>query len=235
MGTQEGFLTHYLLMFRKWLWLILSVVIVIVVITLIDTVRTRPVYQATARLLIEREHPHIIPFDEAIGRSPVVDPMVSYSSYYQTQYKLLQSRSLAQRVIQSLKLEDHPEFVGTPAPTRIFDQIKQWPRAAIATLVNRLRPAAQPAPPGSAPPGLQPHHAALVDQFLARLQVAPIPDTRLVDISFTAHDPALAAQVANAFARIHIDHNLESRFAASQDAVDWLNQRVQGSSHDLTY
>ncbi len=81
MGTQEGFLQHSLLMFRKWLWLILAVVCIIVTITLIDTVRTRPVYQATARLLIEREHPHIIPFDEAIGRSPVVDPMVSYSSY----------------------------------------------------------------------------------------------------------------------------------------------------------
>lgn len=73
----------------------------------------------------------------------------------------------------------------------------------------------------------RPAYVALVDQFLARLNVTPIPDTRLVDISFTAHDPALAAQVANAFARIHIDHNLETRFAASQEAVDWLNLRVQ--------
>ncbi len=79
MGAQEGFLQHYLFIFRKWLWLILSVMCAIVTITLIDTVRTRPVYQATTQLLIEREHPHIIPFDEAIGRSPVVDPMVSYS------------------------------------------------------------------------------------------------------------------------------------------------------------
>ncbi|ETX03413.1 MAG: hypothetical protein ETSY2_33575, partial [Candidatus Entotheonella gemina] len=227
MGAQEGFLQYYLLMFRKWLWLILSVVCVMVTVTLIDTVRTRPVYQATARLLIEREHPHIIPFDEAIGRSPVVDPMVSYSSYYQTQYKLLQSRSLAQRVIQSLQLEDHPEFSSAPTAPGIFAQIKQWPRTAIAQLVNALRPATRPAGTESAPSTPHSSHAALADQFLARLQVTPIPDTRLVDISFTAHDPALAAQVANAFARIHIDQNLETRFAASQEAVDWLNLRVQ--------
>lgn len=93
--------------------------------------------------------------------------------------------------------------------------------------MKRLRPTPQTSAPDSTSPLPHSIDAALVDQFLARLKVTPIPDTRLVDISFTAHDPALAAQVANAFARIHIDHNLETRFAASQEAVDWLNLRVQ--------
>ncbi len=225
-GPQEGFLRHYLLMFRKWFWLILSVVCVIVTITLIDTARTRPVYQATVRLIIEREHPHIIPFDEAIGRSPVIDPMVSYSSYYQTQYKLLQSRSLAQRVIQSLDLQDHPDFRSPRTTPGLFAQIQQWPRGLVSKLINRLRPAAQIPPTSPATPP-QRSQAALVTSFLGRLKVMPIPDTRLVDVSFTAHDPKLAAQVANTLARIHIDHNLETRFAASQEAVDWLNLRVQ--------
>ncbi len=225
--TQEGFLQHYLLMFRKWLWLILSVVCVIVTLTLIDTARTRPVYQATARLIIEREHPHIIPFDEAIGRSPVVDPMVSYSSYYQTQYKLLQSRSLAQRVIQSLNLQDHPDFTAAQTAPGVFTLIQQWPRRLIAKVINRLRPETKTPPVNRASVTSPSPHAALVAPFLARLTVMPIPDTRLVDISFTAHDPALAAQVVNTLARIHIDQNLENRFAASQEAVDWLNLRVQ--------
>jgi aspartyl/asparaginyl-tRNA synthetase len=42
--------------------------------------------------------------------------------YYQTQYKILESRTLAKRVIQSLKLSEHPEFL--PKPLTPFQQWK---------------------------------------------------------------------------------------------------------------
>ncbi|MDH3599145.1 MAG: polysaccharide biosynthesis tyrosine autokinase, partial [Candidatus Tectomicrobia bacterium] len=227
---QERLLHHYTQVLRKRLWLVLTILCVIITITLIDTARTRPIYQATARLLFEREHPSIIPFNEAMGNSPVIDPMVAYSSYYQTQYKLLQSRSLAQRVIQSLQLQRHPEFTALQDAPGLLSRLKQLPHTLLGTFLGWLRPNIQA--PGDrtqkqAPPSTPDAPATLIDSFLARLEVKPIPDTRLVDVSFTAHDPALAAKIANALARIHIDQNLERRFAASQESVDWLNQRVQ--------
>ena len=227
---QEGLLRHYTQVLRKRLWLVLTVLSVIVTITLIDTARTRPLYKATARLLFEREHPPIIPFNEAMGDNPVIDPMVAYSSYYQTQYKLLQSRSLAQRVIQSLQLQRHPEFTARQGSPGLLSRFKQLPHTLLGMFLRWLRPSVKEPGDGAATqtaPSTSNASANLVDSFLARLEIKPIPDTRLVDVSFTAHDPALAANVANTLSRIHIDQNLERRFEASQESVDWLNQRVQ--------
>ncbi len=229
--VQESLLRHYWQVVRKRWWMIGVVFSLIVITVLIDTVRTRPLYQATMRLLIERENSDIISFDEAVGRKPVIDPAVSYSSYYQTQYEILQSRSLARRVIRTLQLQSHPEFTSAQETPGITQTLKGLPSSLLGTLLRWLP---QPdrsengnttsATAGSAKPDPE---AALVDSVLARLHIKPIPDTRLVEVSFAAHNPELAADAANMLARIYIDQNLEMRFSASQGAVDWLHRRVQ--------
>ena len=68
--------------------------------------------------------------------------------------------------------------------------------------------------------------AGLISDFLRRLTVKPVPETNLVNLSFEAHDPRLAAETANTTARLYIDQNLEMRFASIEEALDWLNKRV---------
>ena len=63
-----------------------------------------PVYRATARILIEREAPKVLNMQELLP----VD--ANSTEFYQTQYKILQSRSLALRVIQALNLSENPVF-----------------------------------------------------------------------------------------------------------------------------
>ncbi len=212
----------------KRLWLILAVVIVIMTIVGIDTIKIRPVYKATARLLIDKEHSDIISFEEAVGQNPVMDPMVSYSSYYQTQYKLLRSRSLARRVVRSLQLHTRSAFTSDDGSPTFGQRLTSLPAAWLGTVLHRLRHYVAPAhmPPASRSAQANPE-AALVQRVLAGLDVEPIADTRLVDVSFSAPDPRLAAEVANAVTRLYLDHHLETRFAASQEAVDWLDRRVQ--------
>ena len=77
---------------------------------------TKPVYQATAQILIEKQEPNVLNFQG------VTDQKAGFGidDYYQTQYKLLQSRSLARSVIQQLNLLNEPErgFFGAPGPGR---------------------------------------------------------------------------------------------------------------------
>lgn len=222
-------LRRYWRLIRKRLGLIVVFGLVGLTVSLIQVVQTSPVYQATAKLLIERDTPKLALFEDVI-------PTHGSDDYYQTQYRILQSRSLARRVIQALELPDHPDFAAQVSSRPLLQSLLQTAGTLLASLMAQLRQlvapeatatlgkatptvAAAPAPPSDP-------EAELVSRFLNRLTVAPVPTTHLVNLSFEAHDPRLAAAVVDTLARHYIDLSLEMRFATVQDALDWLNKRV---------
>ena len=95
----------HILLKRKW-WIISTFLIIVFLAGLYSYTRT-PIFSTSAMLQITQDNP---------GSQVSVDPAAKYldfdslEKFQQTQYKILQSRSLAQRVIQALKLQDHPDF-----------------------------------------------------------------------------------------------------------------------------
>lgn len=87
----------YIINRRKWV-LITSVVVIFTVVTIGNFTAT-PLYQATTRLRIEPQMPKIVPFKELYSISG------RQLDYYNTQYKILKSRSLARKVLDSLPPE----------------------------------------------------------------------------------------------------------------------------------
>jgi polysaccharide biosynthesis transport protein len=65
-----------------------------------------------------------------------------------------------------------------------------------------------------------------IDAFLARLDVAPVRNSRLVDIKYRLGDPGLAQQIVNALGQAYIAQTLEFKFTASKQAGDWLEERL---------
>jgi len=65
LSPREPHLYDYLLILRKQLWLILSFLLAVVTIVSIASFRMQPVYQATARIEIDREDAHLLPFPGA--------------------------------------------------------------------------------------------------------------------------------------------------------------------------
>ncbi len=68
--------------------------------------------------------------------------------------------------------------------------------------------------------------SGLVSAFIGRINISPIRNSRLVDVSFEAKNPVLAAQIANELVRTYIDMNMEIKLTATKDAVKWLNDRI---------
>ena len=66
----------------------------------------------------------------------------------------------------------------------------------------------------------------MISAYLGSLSSTIVPNSRLVDIVFTSVDPQLAAALANGHAHAFIEQNLEFKFLASQDASDWLGDRL---------
>lgn len=112
-------------------WVIISVTIIAMVITLLVSFTMRPVYTARGTVMIEKE-PNILSFEEIFQVETFRD------DYFQTQYKLLQSRSLAERTIEKLKLWQKEEFSGRKPATAVNWNEPVFRRKLIDEFLGRL-------------------------------------------------------------------------------------------------
>lgn len=88
-------------------WLILAVVCVALAVGAAVTLLTQPVYTAEASLQLDREPAKVINTQDPTPS----DELVSGDEFFQTQYALLRSRSLAERVAQALGLDQSDAFI----------------------------------------------------------------------------------------------------------------------------
>ena len=221
-SKQHVNLRDYLRVILKRRWMIFTVFAVIVIMVAIYTYTSTPIYKATTRLVIEKENPNVVSIEEVMA----VDS--SGTDYYQTQYKIIESRAVAKTVIKQLHLEDSEEFFPEPKDDfisnlkqSIQETLTSWKDAVASKLKTETNQKIEPL-------SIKAYRAEvrLVSSFISRIEVTPIPSSRLVDLGFEAKDPVLAAKIVNTLAQAYIDKNLEIKLKAVQDAVNWLHQRI---------
>jgi exopolysaccharide transport family protein len=195
---------RYLAMLHKRRGIVVTSLCLSLAIAVLYNYTTRPVYQATTQILIDRDTPDYLPNKE------LVELVQGGMDYYQTQYQLLKSRELAQRAVERLKLQTHPELATGP-------MMNPWER--VRGLFG-LPPSAVVDPNGIP---LSPAAAA----FRSRVQVEPVAGSRLVNLHFRAYEPQVAADAANALAQLYIEQSLELRFNVSTEATGWLSARLK--------
>lgn len=206
----ELHLTDAVKVLHKRRWTAATSFAIVVVAITVYTFTATPLYEARARLLIETENPNVVSFQQVIEDGP------ASADYYQTQYSILQSRALARRTIDELKLWDSPHFRSRVPEASALGRL----RAFVTTAIGREAPPARPAVDETAA------QSSAIDAFLGNLVVSPIRNSRLVDVRFRSPDAALVARVANVHAENFIEQDLEYRFRASEDATSWLDERL---------
>jgi capsular exopolysaccharide synthesis family protein len=193
---RDPHLIDYLIVLRKHQWLILFFLLTIVSIVTIATFRMQPVYEATARLEIDRENTNAIRFSEQDTYSAYED----LEDYITTQSKILQSETMALMTVKSMGLDRLSEFGGQPGAT------------AVATLPQGGDTAIQ--------------RPASLGAFLGRMTVKRVPNSRLLDVTFESTDPRLAARIVNAHLNNFIEKNFKSRYEAATQASNWLADQL---------
>jgi succinoglycan biosynthesis transport protein ExoP len=191
---REPRLLDYLMVLRKHRWLIVTVFVAVVTIVTIETFRMQNLYQATARIEIDPENRNVLPFGANGDMS--YDMAEDFEVYVQTQSKILVSQTMAMETIKSLNLDQDPRFGGRP-----------------------VNPSTVPVVPAS--DGSQPVSPAL-GAFLGGLSVKLVPNSRLMDVTFTGTDAKLAATIVNAHINNFIEENFRSRYEATTQASTWL-------------
>jgi polysaccharide biosynthesis transport protein len=110
-APHEPHLLDYLVVLRKHQWLILTFMVTVVTVVTIATFKMSPVYQAAARVEVDKESQNVLPFNDNNGYDEYMDT----EDYLETQTKILQSETLALETIKTLDLEQYPQFGGSGA------------------------------------------------------------------------------------------------------------------------
>ena len=197
-------LVEYWRSISKRKWGILALTVLIGILTTLVVFSIRPTYRATTTLLIEQGKNKVVSIEEVYNNLGGAN-----REYYQTQVEIIKSRELAQRVAQKLNLAKHPDFDPT------LDQNISWLTRQTQGWLGDPKPQSEDAV-----------LKRVVRQFSEDLQVQPIRNSQLVQISFTAQDRELAAKVPNALAEVYIESDLEAKVAMTQKASAWMSGRM---------
>ncbi|PYR36173.1 MAG: hypothetical protein DMF90_11095, partial [Acidobacteria bacterium] len=221
----RGNLQDYLRILYRRRWPTVIVFAAVLTLMMLFSYRQVSLYEGRAQLLIEVEQPKVLNFQPATEQQNFLD-------FYPTQYKVLQSRSLARRTIDALDLWNNSVLVG---PRQAAPSLS--PMRYAKGLVSRILPSRPATTEGAAvgqtaaPSGEDavmetPQQAAVIDAFLGRLTISPVKESRLVDLRFRSTDPVLSATVPNGLAKAYIEQTMEFKFDTSREASNWLGQRL---------
>jgi capsular exopolysaccharide synthesis family protein len=194
---------HYLRIALKRRWLILGIASSVLVVGLLVTLMMTPYYTATVRLQIERNAAKIV---EGASVTPI--EVGEDTEFLTTQHKLLQSRSMSERVVSTLKLAGDDTFV------------EQRQFSPLHSLKSILVPDVEDAAASN-------RERVATDILARNLTVAPIRGSRLVEVSYADPDPRVAQRVITAYADAFIAANLDKRFEANAYAKTFLEDQLK--------
>src|SRR5512146_351323 len=144
-------------------WIVVPFFVATVLVTAVVTLRQTRIYDATCTIIIDLAAPRVLEKEQV---QEVVDSGAGASwysrEYYETQYRVITSRAVAQRVADKLQLGANPRFLH-------LEGVPEGPRREAA------RVAADP--------------VAIVQ---ASLHVEPVKDSRIVRIRYEDPDPEIA-------------------------------------------
>ena len=162
------------------------------------TLLMTPTYTASATIQIDRESARVVNVDDVQPQ----ESMIQGEEFFQTQYGLLRSRSLAERVVDSLGLASSDQFLES-----MNAETPRSGEGTAAVQASRRR-------------------EVVLKTVRDNLGISPVRGSRLVVISFSSPDPTLSSNVANAFARNFIQSNLDRKYESSSYAREFLEELI---------
>ncbi len=192
---------------------------VCVALGIITTLLMTPFYTSTSTVEINREQDKVTNVEGVTGS----DSAGQNLEFYQTQYSLLEARSLAERVVRARDLASNDEF---------FEMFGENPsNASILSDASTVQTAAE----------RKRRLRIATDLLLDHVSISPIRGSSLVEISFQSPNRVLSAQVTNAWVEQFIASNLDRRFNSTADARKFLEeqladlkQRLEDSERNLS-
>ena len=215
-------LTHYFRVINASKWRIVSLAGIVTLLVALVVLSMTPIYQATSSLLIESEETNIVSIEQVYGLD------ASKKEYFETQYEILKSRHIAEKVVDKLNLGENPIFTQyLEEEPSVIDDAKAFLKSTLTFLPQNE------SEPLSVEEVAQQRKELLISLFSENLSISPVANTQVVKISYMSESPKLAAQIANTVADVYIENYLEAKFDMTSKATTWLNDSLAGLRNKL--
>src|SRR5512140_1131453 len=214
----------------KHKWTLLVVILLACGVAAVRTLLSTPIYRSTVVLQIERVAAPVVKFNNDMD--PQFQGYFDEEMSQKTQYQLLKSESLAERVIDELKLDQVKPTAaanGTdPAPASDTAAIETVDSgngngSYLARIVSGYRKLTSP----STRDTVALDRDAVIGSFLGALTVEPVRSSRLVKLHVDDANPELAARIANTTVQAFITMGLERRLEGLAYAKNFLVDQIK--------
>jgi succinoglycan biosynthesis transport protein ExoP len=166
-----------------------------------------PTYTAGASLILDMRNVEFSP------QKPMVNDIALDSAFVESQVEVVKSKAIGSAVIRKLRLTQKPEFTASTG-------------GYLGDLLQSI---------GSTNPRTD---FELEERALRTLQSRLIAKriglSFIIEVAFRSADPQLAADIANEILQAYLDDQKAARIAATQRAIDWLQQSIEGLRQQAT-
>lgn len=190
----------------KFRWLILTIIGTALISAVAITFLMTPVYRATSSIQIDRETVNVADVKDLQSDRDSTSP-----DFYQTKYELLASRSLAERVVNSLGLVENAQY-STQSKT------------LLSALTGLLFAGSEES---KVELGIEERTRLAVNALMKNVTITPVRGSRVVKISYDHTVPNVAQKISNGYADAFIADNLDRRYDATSYARKFLEERLQ--------
>lgn len=217
---------HTLALYR---WSILFLFIIGCVVGVLKAVNEDPVYRANLTMLVEPSSTQVS------GQFQLFNPQ-SYR-FYETQYEMLRSRTVASKVVENLDLVNRKGLsdilVAPSFSQKLKSKVRRLPIinkfiSADELSINQLDDVVVTEQQRAQ------KYKWLVAMIQGGVRIEGTKKSQLVQVSFNSRDPKFAAEIANEIVEAYIDTGIESQLLQSERASDWLVKRLEQVRVNLT-
>ena len=198
------------ILWRKKIWIFVSILGFAVLGALYAFVIATPKYRATSVIVLDASG------EQLLDLGAVLPSLGTDSEAINTEVEVLKSRRLLERVVNSANLLEDPEFNPSLLPPGLKSKIKS------AVTGETLETPTQAEQLTSA-----------INAMLDRMSVRNVPNTYVLQVTVETEDPHKSVMLADTMAEQYILYQMDVKFEATKDASEWLTSRVADLKADL--
>ncbi len=226
-NEQEIHLRDYIRVLKKRKKIIITFATITIAVVVLATLAATPYYKASVQVLIERNYD-----SELMGRMYIpYDP-----EFLETQFNIIKSRNVIDRVVKKLKLDTaYKQHFLKEEEQSFLAPVVSWIKDAIESIMPLKKGTAKDEEDISLEAQVKPPSDAdiIAEIIQERLSAKPVPNTKIVTISYMDENPVLASLIVNTIAEAYMDEMLDIKMNASRYSIKWMTLKAEEEKKKL--
>lgn len=205
-------LLHYVKMVRRRKWTIIFSTIIFFTLGLVTLHFSTPIYSATAKIKADPIQPNATSSDQYMMNSMVF-------LFYETQYEIIQSRKVAENVVEKLDLvssfKEAQRLAEDEDEDSFIDDFKVWFKEVLDLPAVEKEELTD-----------SDIRTLVADSIRSQLIVDGGTQSQIINITFESPDPNYAAKVVNSVANAYVAFGLQTRLERIEETSEWLSEQL---------